>query len=250
MTNGRISFLTKAGVQTFTTPIEGGAGFWGSVGASSFVFDPEVIYDTISNRFFAMASEGNAPPGGNKSYALIAVSDDSDPNGPWHKYRLETTALAGSVFDSPNIAVDSNAVYVTGDGSNGNYQIFIWDKASMVIGLTPAVSKSLNYTTSIQSRARSRLVPRPDQCGAHRTQGSGEQHEGEADRDQDAAHDAHARDDGSHRRDLPAPEDPPQKGSGVAMDTFDAPLLERRVSQRIVVGRASRRLGARARALV
>ncbi|MDZ4830048.1 MAG: hypothetical protein SGJ09_07610 [Phycisphaerae bacterium] len=151
ITNGRIAFLTKSGRETFGNAIEGSSGFWGSVGATNFVFDPEVIYDSLSDRFFALASEGNAP--GSKSYALIAVSDDSDPNGTWFKYRLDTTGLAGSIFDSPNIGVDSTAVYVTGDGSLGNYQIFIWDKASMLAGVPPVISKAINYTTTVQSAA-------------------------------------------------------------------------------------------------
>ncbi|MCA9285409.1 MAG: hypothetical protein KDA22_09355, partial [Phycisphaerales bacterium] len=151
ITNGRISFFDKSGAQSFTMPIEGAGGFWGSVGASNFVFDPEVIYDPLSDRFWAVASEGNAPPGGSHSYALVAVSDDSDPNGTWFKYRFDTTSVAGSIFDSPNIGVDANAVYVTGDGSLGNYQILIWDKASLLAGSPPAISKSLNYITTNQS---------------------------------------------------------------------------------------------------
>jgi hypothetical protein len=147
-TNGRISMFTKDGTQIFTDELEGAGGFWGSLGATGFVFDPECIYDTIHHRYWAMASEGNV---GSKSYILLAVSDDDDAAGTWFKYRLETTSLAGAIFDSPNISVDEEAVYVTGDGSLGNYQIFIWDKASMLVGAPPAIAKSLNYVTVPES---------------------------------------------------------------------------------------------------
>ena len=158
MTNGNISFFTKDGTRTFTDEIENNFGFWGSVGATGFVFDPEVLYDDVSGRFFAMAAEAFAP--GNRSYVLIAVSDDSDPNGSWHKYRLSTTAQAGDLFDSPNIGVTENAVIVTGDGfgSGSNYPVFIYDKASMLVGNPPAVTNSFVLSTSTQSAGLPRVT--------------------------------------------------------------------------------------------
>lgn len=150
-TNGAIAFFTKDGVKTFQAPIEGAGGFWGSLGATNFVFDPEVLYDPTSGRFFAIASEWIQ---GVSSFILVAVSDDSDPNGTWYKYRLNTTALAGDLFDSPNLAVDAAAVYITGDGfpaGGPNYPIFIYDKASLLVGNPPAVTRSLLLPTSTQS---------------------------------------------------------------------------------------------------
>ena len=151
MTNGEIAFFTKDGVLTFQDEIENSFGFWGSEGASNFVFDPEVIYDEPSGRFFAMAAEAFAP--GGQSYVLIAVSDDSDPNGSWHKYRLNTSALAGDLFDSPNIGVDADIVYITGDGFGigANYPIFVYDKASLLVGNPPAQMNSFTLATSTQS---------------------------------------------------------------------------------------------------
>ena len=124
MTNGAIAFFTKDGGLTFQDQIEGGDGFWGSLGATGFVFDPEVLYDPLSGRFFAMAAEAFAP--GDTSFVLVAVSDDSDPNGTWHKYRFDTSALAGDLFDSPNMGVDNLALYITGDGFGitSNYPIY------------------------------------------------------------------------------------------------------------------------------
>jgi hypothetical protein len=151
MTNGAIAFFTKDGNLTFQDEIEDSFGFWGSVGATDFVFDPEVLYDELSGRFFAMAAEAYAP--GNKSYVLVAVSDDSDPNGTWYKYRFDTSALAGNLFDSPNIAVDENVMYITGDGFGlgSNYPVYTFDKASLLVGDPPAVTRSTTLSTSTQS---------------------------------------------------------------------------------------------------
>jgi hypothetical protein len=151
MTNGGIAFFTKDGTETFFDEIEDSFGFWGEVGATHFVFDPEVIYDPMSGRFFAMAAEAFAP--GSRSYVLVAVSDDSDPNGTWHKYRFETTVLAGNLFDSPNISVDDQAVYITGDGIGivRNYPVFIFDKPSLLAGNPPAIEQVTELITSTQS---------------------------------------------------------------------------------------------------
>jgi hypothetical protein len=151
MTNGAIAFFTKDGTLTFQDEIEDSYGFWGSVGATGFVFDPEVLYDELSGRFFAMAAEAYAP--GSKSYVLVAVSDDSDPNGTWYKYRFDTSALAGNLFDSPNIAVDANVMYITGDGFGvgSNYPVYTFDKASLLVGNPPAITRSTTLSTSTQS---------------------------------------------------------------------------------------------------
>lgn len=153
MTNGAIAFFEKDGTKTFQQEIEGTSGFWGSVGATSFIFDPEVLYDGLSGRWFAMAAEGRAPPGQTRSYVLVAVSDDSDPNGTWHKYRFDTTNEAGDLFDSPNIAVDADVVYVTGDGFgvSANYPVYTFDKASLLAGQPPAVQRKTIMPTSTQS---------------------------------------------------------------------------------------------------
>ena len=158
MTNGEIAFFTKAGVNTFTDEIEDSFGFWGSVGATGFVFDPEVIFDRSSGRFFAMAAEGYAP--GGRSYCLVAVSDDSDPNGAWYKYRFDTTGFAGNLFDSPNIGVTDDTLLITGDGfgSGANYPVYAYDKASLLVGAPPAVSNSFLLSTTTQSAGYPRLT--------------------------------------------------------------------------------------------
>ncbi|MFG0241148.1 MAG: GC-type dockerin domain-anchored protein [Phycisphaerales bacterium JB054] len=158
MTNGEISFFTKDGTRTFQDEIEDSFGFWGSVGATGFVFDPEVIYDTTSGRFFAMAAEGYAP--GNRSYCLVAVSDDSDPNGTWYKYRFDTTGTSGDLFDSPNIGVTDNALVITGDGFGlgARYPVYIYDKAPLLVGNPPTITNVFELSTSTQSAGYPRVT--------------------------------------------------------------------------------------------
>lgn len=142
MTNGAIAFFQKNGIKDFQDEIEDSYGFWGNEGATNFVFDPEVIYDPHIDRFMAMACE-RAP--GSKSYFLLAISDDSNPNGDWYKYRFDVTALAGGDIDSPNIAVDSQAVYLTADFFTGGqkYLVYILEKDPLLSGSTGTIKSML-----------------------------------------------------------------------------------------------------------
>lgn len=140
MTNGQIAFFNKDGTNTFRDEIEDSFGFWGSLGATNFVFDPEVVYDLHSGRFVAMACE-RAGSFNAKSYFLLAISDDSDPNGTWHKYRLDvTTQAGGGDIDSPNLATDRDYIWLSADHfSPDKYPVYAIDKSSVINGGTPVV---------------------------------------------------------------------------------------------------------------
>jgi len=144
--NGAIAFFEKDGTKDFQDEIEDSYGFWGEVGATHFVFDPEVIYDPHSNRFMAVAAE-RAP--GSLSYFLLAISDDSDPNGDWYKYRLDVTSLAGGDIDSDNIGVDGQAVYLSADFFAGGekYLVYILEKEPLLSG-TIGITRSMLITGS------------------------------------------------------------------------------------------------------
>jgi hypothetical protein len=146
MTNGAIGFFEKNGTKDFQDEIEDSYGFWGGQGATNFVFDPEVIYDPHSQRFMAIAAE-RAP--GSLSYFLLAISDDSDPNGDWYKYRLDVTSLAGGDIDSPNIAVDEDVIYLTADffTPGEKYLVYMLEKEPLLSG-TIGITRNLLITGS------------------------------------------------------------------------------------------------------
>ena len=141
MTNGAIVFFDKSGNVTFSDQIEGAGGFWGAQGATGFVFDPEVLFDPHSNRFFAMANERSS---NNRSLFLLAVSDDDDPNGTWFRYRLDVTNLADNNIDSPNMGIDDEAVYLTADFFGPDrYLVFMLRKSDLLVGNTPQTTDLL-----------------------------------------------------------------------------------------------------------
>ncbi|TAH34415.1 MAG: hypothetical protein EYC70_15855 [Planctomycetota bacterium] len=136
--NGQIAFFDKAGINSFRQTLQ---QFWSSVGANSFVFDPQVLYDPLSGRFCALAAEHAS----NGADVLdIAVSDDSDPNGTWYKYRFDFSSV-GDFIDFPNLGVGADAFYVAADnfGFGGNY-IYTFPKAPMLTGsaVTPKTKQT------------------------------------------------------------------------------------------------------------
>lgn len=130
--NGGIRFFTHGGSQLFSQAIAGSNGFWGQQGAGGFVFDPIAVYDHHANRFVVAAAEQTGP----NAYLLLAVSDDDNPVGTWAKYRFNVTSFGGDFIDFPNLGIDSQAYYITGDffsSPGGNY-CFIIDKAPTLVG--------------------------------------------------------------------------------------------------------------------
>ncbi len=141
LVNGGIKFYTKSGTQTFTDTIN---HFWQPVGSKNFVFDPIEVYDHWSNRFIVAAAEHD----GNIDYLTIAVSDDSDPNGTWFKYRINVNSL-GDFVDFPNLGIGPDAVYIAADyfGSPTGNHIHILDKSKLLVG-DPVVLKDVKTTTT------------------------------------------------------------------------------------------------------
>ncbi len=127
--------------------------FFASVGANGFVFDPIAVYDRHSGRHIIAAVEHT---GGNVSWLNVAVSKTSDPqNGAdWWKYRLNTTNQTNNAtfLDYPNMGVDEEAIYITGDyfgGTGGNW-VHIFDKAPMLSG-QPTSMNTVRTSGSLRS---------------------------------------------------------------------------------------------------
>ena len=150
MGNGIISCFNKSGIQLWTDAIENSFGFWGSLGAGGFVFDPECAWDPHSQRFLAMACERT----NGRSYFLFAISTSATPTSAnaWHKYRLDVTSISGGDIDSPNMAVGPDSILLTADFfSPDKYLIYVLDKASVLSGGSPVTTHELIVGSSQQS---------------------------------------------------------------------------------------------------
>ncbi len=110
--------------------------FFSSLSPATNTFDPKVIYDQYEDRFVVVTLERTSTP--QNSYIMIAVSDDSNPNGSWyfHKINAELNIGGSNTFaDYPGLAIDEEAVYVTANmftfaGSNVGARLWIADKGS------------------------------------------------------------------------------------------------------------------------
>ena len=127
------------------------AGFFpgdptGSIG------DPRLIYDQASGRFILGALGFDYP--GQRSYADVAVSATSDPNGPWNKYSFNVVRNGPSgleQMDFDSLGVDGQAIYLTArtrDFATVSFQgnrMLILDKAQAMAGgaLTPIIVDDL-----------------------------------------------------------------------------------------------------------
>jgi hypothetical protein len=126
--------------------------FWGSLGTAdeepaNFPFDTKVLYDTSSQRFFAMTLGGTASP---NSWILIAVSSSSDPRGSWSKWAIDAdrdndAQLFENWADFPGFGLDGTNVYVCANMFN-NADSFrygkIWavPKAQLLSGSTTSIT--------------------------------------------------------------------------------------------------------------
>jgi hypothetical protein len=112
-TNSVLRFWSKSGTQEFTS--SWGSFFSGIQPGGTFTSDPKVMYDHGSSRWFVMILALNNST--LYSYYLIAVSDDSNPNGTWKKYSIDSTLNGGAASsnwsDYPGFGFSSEAVYIT-----------------------------------------------------------------------------------------------------------------------------------------
>jgi hypothetical protein len=122
MVNSELAIFDKSGAPLFRQALNGTAGFFGAAGARGTVFDPWVVYDHASERFFALGIELS---GSSRVFVCLAVSRNAAPVSglDWHTYRIDFTHLAdgtglgsGAHFpDYPKMSVGQDAVYVTGN---------------------------------------------------------------------------------------------------------------------------------------
>ena len=109
MINGRWSVYDKTGdLQGSGQSLD---NFWVSAGVSPsgcFSFDPRILYDKHSGRWFA-ASVDNARGPNN---FLVAVSDNSDPTAGWTGFSIDSDSDETHWADFPMLGMNGDVVVV------------------------------------------------------------------------------------------------------------------------------------------
>ena len=153
LVNSELAIYDKAtGGQIFRQSISNVNGFFGTVGSTTTVFDPWVLFDDDSQRFFVVAIELAAD---DRAYVYLAVSESSTPTtgSDWHKYRMDFThhpeawGLGTGVHfpDYEKLGVSEEAIYISGNyfpielGSGAYAGITAIEKAPLLEGRVPNI---------------------------------------------------------------------------------------------------------------
>jgi len=104
--NFRIKFFTKSGAEVFNSSL---FSFF-QLTAEAGPFDPRIVYDEASGRFFALAL-GRFDQCNVQSWWYVGVSQSSDPTQGWWIYRLRNE-YEGHWVDYPSLGVSNRAVYL------------------------------------------------------------------------------------------------------------------------------------------
>lgn len=145
--NGRYSVYRKSdGVRVQTSSLN---GFWTNAGVNysgSYAFDPRVVYDPFSQRWFAASADN--PKGANNF--LIGVSNSSNPTSGWTGFAIDSDAGDSHWADFPTMGFDNNGVYLAANmfslsGGGVNTTIVAIPKADLVGGGTPTVANAKKW---------------------------------------------------------------------------------------------------------
>ncbi len=143
--NGRYSVYRKSdNVRVQTNSLD---GFWSNVGLGSVsgTFDPRIIYDHSSGRWFASAVDN----GGNPNSFYIAVSQTSNPTGTWKGVRIDTDATNTHWADFDTLGVNADGVFLGGNlfvVSSGSTDIGFYTvpKADLLLS-TPSLANQTHF---------------------------------------------------------------------------------------------------------
>ena len=111
--------------------------------------DPRVLYDQLSQRWFASGVAFVSPSFG--SVVTIAVSTTSDPTGTWVQYAADNAA--NQTHDQPKIGVSSDKVVLSwNDFLNAQFfqgqSTWVFEKSQMVAGTSPVNGSALGPDSS------------------------------------------------------------------------------------------------------
>lgn len=159
MLNGVFAIYDRTGALISTVSLD---DFYDSVigiTRQGTVFDPRIIYDPTTQRWFAAVIDGGA---GNRIY--IAVSDTSDPTGTWHGTQFVVDTIDGSRFgDFDTMGIDADGLYLATNnfGTNFDVSIFSIPKADLIDG-TPSVIRMSRFEALDETIFGSSIQPAVD----------------------------------------------------------------------------------------
>lgn len=108
--NSNIEYYNTSGTLLYTSSFD---DFFNDPSLTSMIYDPVVLYDSGSDRFFMVVLHGSTSA---TSKVLTCFSKTNNPMDGWWVYHLIGNPLsAGNWFDYPKIGISTNEVYITGN---------------------------------------------------------------------------------------------------------------------------------------
>ncbi len=144
--NTSVHIQTRAGANVSSVSLN---AFFASIVPGGGVFDPRVLYDPYTKRWFLIA-DANAQSDSN--ILLVAVSQTSNPTGSWYEFRIIMDAGGTSWLDYPTVGYNKKWLTVGGNRfyNSGGYRdarVLAFNKASLMAG-TAATYTAFTYTSS------------------------------------------------------------------------------------------------------
>ncbi|MDQ3812937.1 MAG: hypothetical protein M3347_03195, partial [Armatimonadota bacterium] len=162
--NGAVGIFTKSGTRLSRVSLD--SFFTVAVGATTYPrggsFDPRVLYDLRSGRFFATAMERGSPSGQDNGI-ILAVSRTGNAAGTWDKYFLpvgQPNDTQSYFTDYSTLGVDDNGVYfgmtIFASGGGASVKLAAIPKAPLI-----AASPSLGALTQFPNVSGMYSSPQP-----------------------------------------------------------------------------------------
>ncbi len=113
---------------------------------SNFTFDPRIVYDPSSQRWFAVSLDATNPATGENNLD-VARSMTSDLTGAWNGLRFDTDTVGNAEFhDYETLAVDANGLYTcTQDFNDGGHEsCYSIPKADLLVAV-PSIANMTRF---------------------------------------------------------------------------------------------------------
>jgi hypothetical protein len=117
---------------------------------NNFTFDPRIVYDPDSGRWFAAALDATNPATGDNNI-YVGRSDTDDPTGDWDGVLFDADTVAPPEFhDYDTLAVDADGLYIctqdfdTGSGGGGVESCYSIPKADLLLA-APSIANMTRF---------------------------------------------------------------------------------------------------------
>ncbi len=154
--NGRYAaFLKSNGAELESSSLN---AFWNAAGAAPAgnSFDPRVLYDHDSGRWFAVSVDNAQGP----NNFLVAVSDTSDPTDGWTGFKIDADSDNAQWADFPTVGINADALCVSANmfGSSFRVNILVLPKADLLLPV-PTVANATLLESFTSTQVGSALQP-------------------------------------------------------------------------------------------